>query len=185
MRQRKLINTGLAVAFLLAGAAAWAVPQNQPQSPTPAEQNAYQAAHNESDAQAKIKLLDDFTAQYPDSPLLPEAYTDYYLAYFSLKNYPETIAYADKLVALGDKVDAGSRILALVSREIAYSEDCADSALQTPAALAKTKEAAAQGLQLLSQWQKPVNPPTNAAVNVNMSNGTTGDLTDEQFALEK
>ncbi|HEY1865498.1 MAG TPA: hypothetical protein VGG55_00410 [Candidatus Acidoferrales bacterium] len=185
MRQRKLINTGLAAAVLLAGAAAWAVPQNQPQTPTPAERNAYQAARDESDAQAKIKLLDDFTTQYPDSPLLPETYADYYLAYFSLKNYSETIAYADKLVALGDKVDPGSRIVALVSREIAYSEGCADSALQTPEALAKTKDAAAQGLQMLSEWQKPADLPANTPINVNMPNSTPVNLTNEQFAAQK
>jgi hypothetical protein len=141
--------------------------QQQNQLDTSAEYNAYQAAHNENDAQTKIKLLDNFATKYPDSGLRLQIYRDYYLTYFSMRNYPPVIDYADKLVALGDKVDVDSRILALVSREVAYSASCSDPALRTPEAYAKARDAGRQGLQMFGQWQKPEN------------------LTDEQFAAEK
>ena len=88
-------------------------PQNQPRA---AEENAYQAARNEKDAQARIKLLDDFVAAYPDSPLLRNAYRDEYMTYFSLGNYPETANYADKFLAFGEKNDSADRLQALMTR---------------------------------------------------------------------
>lgn len=83
------------------------IPQDQPK-PTysAAEYNAFQAAHNEQNAQAKLKALDDFSAKYPTpDQLTPYVYRDYYLTYYSLKNYPQTLVFVDKLLALGDKVD--------------------------------------------------------------------------------
>jgi hypothetical protein len=70
-----------------------------------AEQNAFQAAHTEKDAQTRIGLLDDFTAHYPDSTLLPDVYVDYYLAYFLLGNSSQAVEYIDKFIALGDKIE--------------------------------------------------------------------------------
>jgi hypothetical protein len=136
--------------------------QQQTQPDTLVEYNAYQAAHNESDAQAKIKLLDELAAKYPDLPLLPSAllqqiYSDYYQAYFSTENYPKVIEYADKLVALGDTVDIDSRMLALVSREVSYSAGCSDPGLRTPEAYMKARDAGRQGLEILGQWQRPEN----------------------------
>jgi hypothetical protein len=46
---------------------------------------------------------------------MAEAYRDYNATYFELRDYPQIIDYADKLVALGDAVSVDSRILALVS----------------------------------------------------------------------
>ena len=101
---------------LLAGAAAtvWAAPQAQaPASPgyTRAEYDAYQAARGEKDPQARVKALDEFVAKNPNATgLLPFVYRDYYLAYYTAKNFPQTIAYADKLLALGDKLDLGTKV---------------------------------------------------------------------------
>jgi hypothetical protein len=106
MRQRKLAAIACLGVLVVCGTARTAPQeQQQKQLDTSAEYNAYQAAHDENDAQAKIKLLDDFEAKYPDSALLPQIYRDYYLTYFSMRTYPQVIDYADKLVALGDKVD--------------------------------------------------------------------------------
>ena len=115
----------IAVAFLAAvfvpGATAltWAVPQQQAaqaqqQKPnyTLAEYNAYQAAHNEKDPQMKLKDLDDFVMKFPGSALLMYIYGDYESTYFALKNYPKTIEYADKLLALPN-VDLGTRLQTL------------------------------------------------------------------------
>ena len=130
------------------------------------EYSTYQAAHNEKDAQARIKLLDKFTAQYPDSPLIPDAYQDYYEAYFSTGSYPQAIEYADRLVALGDKVDVNVRVVAVMTREVAYSVYCSQPELRTQDAYARARDAGKQGLELIGRWHKPEN------------------LSDEQFDAE-
>ncbi len=61
----------------------------------------------EKDPAAKIKDLDDFVAKFPNSTLLQYVYQLYYQTYLQMKNYPKAIEYADKLVAMGDKVDPG------------------------------------------------------------------------------
>jgi len=168
MKADKWIRAGcLGVVLSMAGGPAWTVPQEQQNPPSSAERITYQTARDEKDAQAKIKLLDDFAARYPESTLAPSIYQDYYGAYFSLNNYPQAATYADKFLALGDKADFDSRMLALETREIAYSVGRCDSAFQTPEASAKARDAATQGLQMLDQWQKPAN------------------LTGEQFAAAK
>ena len=134
-------------------------PQDQ-QKPTysVAEYNAFQAAHNEQNATAKLKALDDFSAKYPTpDQMTPYVYRDYYLTYYSLKNYPQTLAFVDKLLALGDKVDFGSRLEALVARAQSYFTGSADKALQTPEQYTKARDSANQGLQMLTTWQKPDN----------------------------
>jgi tetratricopeptide (TPR) repeat protein len=150
------------------GATAWAAPQGQKKPAyTLAEYNAYQAAHNEKDPQAKVKQLDDFVAKYPNSALLPYVYRDYYLTYYSLKNYPKTIEYVDHLLSLGNKIDLGTRLEALVARAQAFFIGSSDKALQTPDALTKTSDASAEGLKTLAMWQKPAK------------------MSDEQFAAQK
>jgi hypothetical protein len=143
-------------------------PQDQQnQLGTSAESNAYQAARDENDPQTKIKLLDDFGGKYPASALLPEIYREYYLTYFSLGKYPQVIEYADKFAALGEKMSTDSRILALLSREVAYASGCSDPEFRTPEAYLKARDAGKLGLQLMGQWQEPE------------------DVTEEQFASEK
>ena len=122
---------------------------------TRAEYTAYNAAHSEANPQNKIKLLDDFVAKYPDSSLLPYAYEDYYRSYNAQGNYPKTIEYADKLVALGDRVELSLRLTALVTRSEAYLRGCGDRTLQVPEAYTKARDAAAQGLQTLDRWPRP------------------------------
>ena len=74
----------------------------------------YQVAHDETDPHIKITWLDDFVTKYPDSPLMAEAYRDYYATYLDLRDYPRVIDYTDELVVLGDAVSVHSRILAPV-----------------------------------------------------------------------
>ena len=115
----------------------------------------------------KIKALDDFVGKYPMSDLLQFAYNDYYLTYLALKNYPQAITYVDKLLALGDKINATARLTALVARAQAFSAGSADKTLQTPEQYTKTRDAATQGLAILAKYEKPAN------------------MTDEQFAGTK
>jgi len=158
--------------MLLAGTGAAfgqaAAPQgDQKPAYTLAEYNAFQAAHNDQNAQTKIKALDDFVAKYPMSALLPYVYRDYYLAYYQQKNYAQTLAYVDKLLALGDKVDFGSRLEAMVARGQAFYAGSGDKSLQTPEQYTKARETSAQGIEALSKWMKPEK------------------MTDEQFAQQK
>ncbi len=95
---------------------------------TMAEYNSYQAAAAEKNPAQQVKALDDFVAKYPNSALTIYIYPLYYQAYSQLKNYPKVIEYADKLVALGDKVDAGARYQALYARAFAYNAIIADPA---------------------------------------------------------
>jgi FMN-dependent NADH-azoreductase len=73
---------------------------------TMAEYNAYTAAQATKDPTAQIKALDDFIAKYPSSALLIYVYPLYFNAYSQLKNWPKVIEYADKTLALGDKIEA-------------------------------------------------------------------------------
>jgi tetratricopeptide (TPR) repeat protein len=155
----------LAVMLTTAGGLAWSAPQDQ-QRPSTAEANAYQAAHTERDAQSKIKSLDDFVSKYPMSVLISYVYQYYYLAYYQMKNYPQTIEYVDKLLALGDNIEVGTSLQALGFRAKAYCIGSGSTAL-SPEAHTKARDAAAQGLQMLDQWLRPQN------------------MTDEQFAAQR
>jgi len=76
---------------------------------TMAEYNAYTAAQSTKDPAQQIKMLDDFVAKYPNSALLIYVYPLYYNAYSQQKNYAKVTEYADKLLAMGDKIDAPGR----------------------------------------------------------------------------
>jgi len=127
---------------------------------TMAEYNAYQAAAADKNPASQIKALDDFVAKYPNSALLIYIYPLYYQAYSQLKNYPKVIEYADKLVSLGDKVDAGARYQALYARAFAYNAMIADpaqanTAAKDPALAKSALDAAVAGLKALDEVKKP------------------------------
>jgi hypothetical protein len=140
-------------------AAAKPAPQEEGQQKKPSytlpEYNAFQAANTEKDLQTRIKLLDDFVAKYPNSTLMPYVYTLYYQTYNQLKNYPQTVAYADKLVALGDKVDAGQRLQAIQIRVQAFLASFNAKAPDAQDQLTKERDAALQGAHMLEAYPKP------------------------------
>src|SRR4029077_16020948 len=119
------------------------------------EYNAFQAANAEKDPQARLKLLDDFVAKFPNSTLNPYVYRLYVKTYTELKNYPKVIEFADKVIALGDKVDAGGKLEALQARcqvfPFVFNAKAADAADQ----LTKERDAALQGVALLKSFPKP------------------------------
>ncbi|HKS66692.1 MAG TPA: hypothetical protein VJR26_05590 [Candidatus Acidoferrales bacterium] len=117
------------------------------------EYNAFQAANTEKDLQARVKLLDDFVAKYPNSTLMPYVDTLYYQTYNQLKDWPKTIEYADKLVALGDKVDAGARLQALQIRVQAFLASAAKGTSQDD--WTKERDAALEGAHMLDTFPKP------------------------------
>jgi len=139
-------------------AAQAAAQEQQKPSYTIPEYNAYQAANAEKDPAAKIKLLDDFVSKFPNSTLLQYIYQQYIAAYSAQKNYPKTIEYADKLVAMGDKVDPAVALGALQSRVQAFSSmQFNPSAPDANEQLTKERDAALQGAKMLEAFPKPAN----------------------------
>src|SRR6266851_5590113 len=168
---RKWIGTGAGLLWIALGMGSsasklWAAPQAATDQAKPAyslaEYNQYQAADKEANPQQKIKLLDDFVKAYPNSSLMPYIYRDYYSTYMALKNYAQAIEYADRMIALGDKIDTTGRLEAYYTRAQAFYLGMADKALQTPDALNKTRDAALAGLKTLEDLKKPdaVDAPT-------------------------
>ena len=120
---------------------------------TMAEYNSYQACAAEKNPQAQVKCLDDFVAKYPNSALLVYIYPLYYNAYSQLKNWPKVIENADKLIAMGDKVEPPIRYQAYYARAFAYSNMGTGSEVQAQAP--KACEAAKAGLKTLGELKKP------------------------------
>ncbi len=163
--KRKLIVTGAGLLWVALGAAGvgarslWAAQAAQQDQQKPpyqlAEYNAYKAADAEQNPQQKIKMLDDFVKAYPNSALFPYIYRDYYLTCYSMKNFACAMEYADRQIALGDKIDTQGRLEAEVARAQAYYVGSNDKALQTPDVQTKARDAAVQGLKTLDDWKKP------------------------------
>ena len=122
---------------------------------TMAEYNAYTAAQSTKDPAQQIKQLDDFVAKYPNSALLIYIYPLYYNAYSQLKNYAKVIEYADKLLALGDKIDPPVRYQAYYARAYAYTN--LNPQPTDPDMAKKARQAALDGLKTLNELKKPDN----------------------------
>jgi len=123
---------------------------------TQAEYNAEQACAAEKVPAAVIKCADDFVAKYPNSDLLIYVYPLYYRAYTQLKNPQKVIEYADKLVALGDKAEAGIRYEALYARALSYAGlNIKDTDPSAKDLATKAREAALLGLKTLDELKKP------------------------------
>jgi len=154
---RRLASAAILTAFCLFGLNARRVcAQDAPagagqQKYTMAEYNAYQAAAAEKNPAAQLKLLDDFVAKYPNSALLNYIYTLYYKNYGTQKNFPKTIEYTDKLLALGDKASASERYDAYYVRAYAYNNSQNPDAATAKAA----RDAALAGVQAVNQYPKP------------------------------
>ncbi len=127
---------------------------------TQAEYNSEQACAAEKVPATVIRCLDDFVSKYPNSDLLNYVYPLYYQAYSVQKNYAKMIETADKLAALGDKVDALTRFNACYSHATAYyamvSDPSAGPNASKDAALAKAAQAAvACALKNFQDVKKP------------------------------
>jgi hypothetical protein len=160
---RKLIVTGvglmLASLFVCASAPpAWAAPEQEKLGYTVSEFNAYQAAVAEKNPQERLKLLDDLVAKLgPDSGLLPYIYQNYFETYNQLKNYPKVLEYADKLRALGDKIQIQSRLQTLSIRCQVFEASYNAKDPNKDANSMRSREAALEALGLLDKLPKPEN----------------------------
>ena len=121
---------------------------------TMAEYNSYKACADDKVPASQIKCLDDFVSKYPNSALLIYVYPLYYQGYGAQKNYAKVIENADKLLALGDKVDAPTRLQAYNIRLGAWT---ALPAADQPAGAAAGRDAAAKALKTLDEIKKPDN----------------------------
>src|SRR5262249_3031401 len=139
---------------------------------TMAEYNSYQACASDKNPASQVKCFDDFVSKYPNSALLIYVYPQYVQAYMQLKDYKKAMESADKVVGLGDKMDAAAKYSALYQRAVAYNtlltEKATAQAAGADTAMAKgAQDAAVQALKFLDDVKKPDN------------------LTDDQFAQEK
>jgi len=145
------------VLFCVPARPAHAFAQQQEAKPTYTlpEYNAYQAAVAEKDPKARIRLLDDFVSKFPNSTLMNYISQLYLSTYNDLKDYPKVIETADKLTAMGDKVDAAVRLSAVQMRvqvfPYAFNAKAADAHDQ----LTKERDAALLGAELLKNYAKP------------------------------
>ena len=114
-RMALILAVLLLAPFIAQRAVAQQAQQSQQPSYTLPEYNAEQAAAAEKDPQARVKKLDAFVAQFPNSTLMEYIYQFYYQTYYQLKDYPKAIEYADKLIAL-DKANLALRVQALQAR---------------------------------------------------------------------
>jgi tetratricopeptide (TPR) repeat protein len=130
-----------------AGGAATAAPG---QKYTMAEYNAYQAAASEKTAAAQIKELDDFVAKYPNSALLNYIYPLYYRNYGQQSNFPKTIEYADKQIALSTATPT-EKYDAYTVRAYAFNHTKSPDAATAKAAY----EAALAGAKIVPSVPKP------------------------------
>ena len=121
---------------------------------TMAEYNSYKACADDKVPASQIKCLDDFVSKYPNSALLIYIYPLYYQAYGTQKNYAKVIENADKLIALGDKVEAPIRLQAYNVRLGAWTT--LPAADQTAGAAA-ARDAATKALKTLDEIKKPDN----------------------------
>src|SRR6202162_542948 len=165
---RKWIVTGAGLLWIALGIGSgagklWAAPQAATDQAKPAyslaEYNQYQAADKEQKPQQKVKALDDFVKAYPNSTLMPYIYRDYYTTYMALKNFGQVIEYADRMIALGDKIDTTGRLEAYYTRAQVFYLGMSGKDLQTPDALTKARDGALAGLKSLEDLKKPDNVP--------------------------
>jgi hypothetical protein len=115
----------------------------------PAEYNAYMAAINSQDPNAKASALEGFVTQYSNSVMKEDALELLMRTYQQLNNIPKTMETANRVLqANPNNVTA----LALLS----YLHRLQAQAGQDPANnLSKSREYAEQGLRALQTYQKP------------------------------
>ncbi len=160
---RKWVGIALAVVLcLILGsssslrAQAPAAAQDTAKAPpyTLVEYNAEQACAAEKAPATQVKCLDDFVSKYPNSALLIYVYPLYVNAYNQLKNPQKVIEFADKTVALADKVEPVVRYQVLYARALAYTSLTGP---EQAAGAAKARESALLGLKTLDEVKKPDN----------------------------
>jgi len=162
---RKLVVVGgllLALVSALVPAQGRAALQEQQQEQKPpaytrAEYDAFVAAQKEANAQQRLRLLNDFTAKYPESDLRPYTYQLLYTTYNELKNFPKTVEYIDKVLDLGDRIDLLSQLQALYMRATVFEFAFSPRDPDAREGLQRATDAAKRGMEVLGKAEKPQN----------------------------
>ena len=135
------------------GQPATAPAQGQAAAPVikdPAEYNAYVAAYQQTDANAKISGLEAFLAQYPNSVMKTQALEILMGTYQQAGNTKKTMETATKLVTADSCHVRALTLLAYFDRVLAQGGD--PNAKQL---LADAKKYGQEGLDCLPKWTKP------------------------------
>lgn len=85
------------------------------------EYNAFTACQNEKDPNQQVKCFDDFVSRFPSSTLLQYVYPAEVQDYQTLKNCQQTVAVADKVIAM-DSIPVGNRAKAALARIQAFQQ---------------------------------------------------------------
>jgi hypothetical protein len=158
---KKILLTVVLGVAVVAGAQDAAQPaQSQPAAPAgqtaapvikdPAEYNAYVAAYQAADANAKISGLEAFLTQYPNSVMKNQALEILMSTYQQAGNTKKTMETATKLVTADPCQVRALTLLAYFDRVLAQNND--PSAKQL---LADGKKYGQQGLDCLPKFAKP------------------------------
>lgn len=115
----------------------------------PAEYNAYMAAINSQDPNAKASALEGFVTQYPNSVMKEDALELLMRTYQQLNNIPKTIDTANRVLQANPKNVTALALLSYLHRLQAQNgQDPQNN-------LAKSRQFAEQGLAALQTYQKP------------------------------
>lgn len=138
------------------------------------EYNQFTACQQEKDPASKVKCLDGFVSQFPNSTLMQYVYLLYYQTYYQLKDYAKAIDYADKLVALGDKAELGSRVSAMEFRVQVFPYAFSSKSPDYQDQLTKQRDAALQAVKLLQQYKAA---PNSKLADADLKHYTSVDYT--------
>jgi tetratricopeptide (TPR) repeat protein len=155
-----LILAGLVWTSISARPAAAQAAQSAQPTYTMQEYNSFQACQAEKDPDAKLNCLDGYMTKYPGSTLLKyigPLYVQVCNAYAQTKDYAKAIVCADRVLALGDKMDVTVQLQAIQLRIQSFSVAFVPSAPDATAQLTKERDAAALAVQLLPKLPKPAN----------------------------
>jgi tetratricopeptide (TPR) repeat protein len=153
-----LILVGFVWALVSARPAAAQAAQSSQPTYTMQEYNSFQACQAEKDPEPRMNCLDGYMAKYPSSTLLKyigPLYVQVCNSYAQSKQYPKAIACADRVLALGDKMDVTVQLQAIQLRIQAFSASFVPTAPDATAQLTKERDDAALAVQLLPKLPKP------------------------------
>lgn len=159
MTPKRTFLVCVALLLLIQASAPAYLAAQQPQ-PTQAEYNSFQAAVNEKNAQARVKLLDDFVAKYPQSTYLRYIYESFAATYTELRNPAKVIEFVDKRLAIKDELTPFKMIDLYNARSVAFiSSFTKESDCAAKEKCITARDDAREGLKLNSQITKPENVP--------------------------
>ena len=115
----------------------------------PAEYNAYMAAINSQDPNAKVSALEGFITQYPNSVMKEDALELLMRSYQQLGNIPKTMDTANRVLQANPNNVTALALLSFLHRTYAQANQ------DVPNNLAKARQFAEQGLKALQVYQKP------------------------------